>query len=307
MVGSADTFVYSFSCAKAIGFLQGSALDTSMLAPKPVQCDHSRAFTPACLRRAVQQSVASERATAMGDVEAPPLPPLPAVTIVFCGVENVARSRLRAAAPADARTVHKLLRESILCTLKAFPGAYLCQDQELELRFMLAFGSPKVRSGGRHGVAWFWGGIGRACHPLRLQCGDMRGGGEEQCNVTSSLHDERWFFSTTQMFSAPQTALAWCLETQEYLMYLPWPPAVLALPCFQPEIDGQSETLLFRGPRLKMGVCEGRPRSIQPDHLARADYHGHAVNMAARFFGAAAHAGQVGARLQLLSRSHTAL
>ncbi len=46
--------------------------------------------------------------------------------------------------------------------------------------------------------------------------------------------------------------------------------------------------------RLKMGVCEGTPNSIQPDHLGRADYHGESINLAARFMDAAAHGGQVG-------------
>ena len=35
-----------------------------------------------------------------------------------------------------------------------------------------------------------------------------------------------------------------------------------------------------------MGVCEGPPRSIQPDHNGRADYLGDSVNQAARFMDA---------------------
>ena len=38
--------------------------------------------------------------------------------------------------------------------------------------------------------------------------------------------------------------------------------------------------------RLKMGVCEGPPRSIQPDYNGRADYLGDSVNQAARFMDA---------------------
>ena len=38
--------------------------------------------------------------------------------------------------------------------------------------------------------------------------------------------------------------------------------------------------------RLKMGVCEGSPRSIFPDHNGRADYHGASINQAARFMDA---------------------
>lgn len=42
-----------------------------------------------------------------------------------------------------------------------------------------------------------------------------------------------------------------------------------------------------------MGVCEGSPRSIIPDHMGRADFHGAAINTAARYMEVAAHGGQV--------------
>ena len=45
--------------------------------------------------------------------------------------------------------------------------------------------------------------------------------------------------------------------------------------------------------RLRMGVCEGVPRAIVPDHLGRADYHGASINSAARYMDAAAHGGQI--------------
>ncbi len=45
--------------------------------------------------------------------------------------------------------------------------------------------------------------------------------------------------------------------------------------------------------RLKMGICEGCPNTIMPDHLGRADYHGASINQAARYMDAAAHGGQV--------------
>jgi hypothetical protein len=38
--------------------------------------------------------------------------------------------------------------------------------------------------------------------------------------------------------------------------------------------------------RLKMGLCEGQPQSIQPDLYGRADYVGDSVNQAARFMDA---------------------
>ena len=38
--------------------------------------------------------------------------------------------------------------------------------------------------------------------------------------------------------------------------------------------------------RLKMGVCEGSPASIMPDHMGRADYHGACIIQAARIMDA---------------------
>jgi len=45
--------------------------------------------------------------------------------------------------------------------------------------------------------------------------------------------------------------------------------------------------------RLKIGISFGRPDSIQPDHLGRADYHGDCVNSAARFMEGAAQGGMI--------------
>ncbi|GFR47268.1 hypothetical protein Agub_g8955, partial [Astrephomene gubernaculifera] len=45
--------------------------------------------------------------------------------------------------------------------------------------------------------------------------------------------------------------------------------------------------------RMKIGICEGSPRSIIPDHLGRADYHGASINQAARYMDAAAHGGMI--------------
>ena len=67
----------------------------------------------------------------------------------------------------------------------------------------------------------------------------------------------------------------------------PTPPSPL------PFGPGGARTLLFRGPRLKMGVCEGVPSTVLPDHLGRADYHGSSVNQAARYMDAGAHGGQI--------------
>ncbi|KAG1663614.1 hypothetical protein FOA52_009713 [Chlamydomonas sp. UWO 241] len=108
-------------------------------------------------------------------------------------------------------------------------------------------------------------------------------------------------------FLSPADALTWCIALQEALIYLDWPPQVLRT---WPEVratpgeagaagrgsgndNGGTGELLFRGPRLKMGVQEGVPRSVAPDYTGRADYLGDCVNMAARFMDAAAHGGQI--------------
>ena len=115
-----------------------------------------------------------------------------------------------------------------------------------------------------------------------------------------------------------QAAMLWCISVQECAMCVLWPAS-----CLQdwPEEYGAGGQLLFRGPRwavgrraassprqcgdptaqiispfihpamfslfrLKMGVCEGSPRSILPDHMGRADYHGASINQAARFMDA---------------------
>jgi hypothetical protein len=51
-----------------------------------------------------------------------------------------------------------------------------------------------------------------------------------------------------------------------------------------------------------MGLSEGTPKCILPDHLGRADYHGPFVNQAARYADAAAHGGQIVTDTQLAER-----
>ncbi|GAX78736.1 hypothetical protein CEUSTIGMA_g6173.t1 [Chlamydomonas eustigma] len=91
-------------------------------------------------------------------------------------------------------------------------------------------------------------------------------------------------------FAHAEDALYFCTTVQECVMYIDWPDSALKT---WPTVRGEARQLLFRGPRLKMGVCEGVPSSIMPDHMGRADYHGACINQAARFMDAAAHGGQV--------------
>ncbi|GAX78739.1 hypothetical protein CEUSTIGMA_g6176.t1 [Chlamydomonas eustigma] len=92
------------------------------------------------------------------------------------------------------------------------------------------------------------------------------------------------------IFRNAEDALYWCLAVQESIMYMDWMTSVLKH--WPSEFGDRGETL-FRGPRLKMGMCEGIPNSILPDHMGRADYHGACINEAARFMDAGAHGGQV--------------
>ncbi|GAX79287.1 hypothetical protein CEUSTIGMA_g6728.t1 [Chlamydomonas eustigma] len=97
------------------------------------------------------------------------------------------------------------------------------------------------------------------------------------------------------VFSKAEDALLWCLSVQFCVLYSDWPASVLH---HWPEEHGADGRLLFRGPRLKMGVCTGTPSSIIPDHMGRADYLGPCINMAARFMDAAAHGGQIACTMQ---------
>eukprot|EP00798_Chlamydomonas_sp_ICE-L_P008123 gene8123-1370_t len=91
-------------------------------------------------------------------------------------------------------------------------------------------------------------------------------------------------------FHSAHAALTWCLTAQESFLYAKWPKSALG---FWPETRDEHGCLDFRGPRMKMGLCEGSPQTVFPDHLGRADYIGTSVNQAARCMDAGAHGGQV--------------
>ncbi|KAG1677749.1 hypothetical protein FOA52_001061 [Chlamydomonas sp. UWO 241] len=76
-------------------------------------------------------------------------------------------------------------------------------------------------------------------------------------------------------FRSGRVAHLFLAAMQEATMALDWPAAALQQ---WPRVDGPDGLPLFNGPRLKMGVCAGHPRSIMPDYLGRADYLGDAVN-----------------------------
>ena len=168
----------------------------------------------------------------------PVLPQLvmPLVTIVFVCVEGAAALKRRR---STCREIHQLLLTAMRDVLRFVAGGgYWCQHWAGDLKYMLAFSSPRA-------------------------------------------------------------ALEWCLLVQELTMYLPWSQQVLMAKGCMVEYDLRGK-LVFRGPRLKMGVCEGAPQKVMPDHLGRADYYGPSVNQAARYMDAAAHGGQVVADVGLM-------
>ncbi|KAF5843591.1 hypothetical protein DUNSADRAFT_12853 [Dunaliella salina] len=63
-----------------------------------------------------------------------------------------------------------------------------------------------------------------------------------------------------------------------------------------------SSRMHARGCRMKMGLNEGKPDSIQPDYLGRGDYNGDVVNQASRFMEGAAAGGMVSCDEQLARR-----
>lgn len=55
---------------------------------------------------------------------------------------------------------------------------------------------------------------------------------------------------------------------QEAALYLPYPAELLGFSSFGVQLDVRGR-LVFRGPRFKMGLNEGTPTCILPDHLGR--------------------------------------
>ena len=66
-------------------------------------------------------------------------------------------------------------------------------------------------------------------------------------------------------------------QVQEAMMQATWQADVLELPKCQIEMD--ADVMIWNGPRVRMGVCEGEPASVSP-HITsgRADYFGPLVN-----------------------------
>jgi class 3 adenylate cyclase len=95
-------------------------------------------------------------------------------------------------------------------------------------------------------------------------------------------------------FSTTEAAIYCCAQMQLASVFASWPPS--ALKHWPEEKSTRPDgTLLFRGPRIKMGLSEGHVNRIAADWTGRADVHGPSVNQAARFMDAAAWGGQIAA------------
>jgi len=67
---------------------------------------------------------------------------------------------------------------------------------------------------------------------------------------------------------APQRLSTPPPRPQKASLYIPWPGRLLEERACRREEDAAG-CIVFRGPRLKMGLREGVPKSISPDHLGR--------------------------------------
>lgn len=91
------------------------------------------------------------------------------------------------------------------------------------------------------------------------------------------------------------------LQVQDAMMANSWDSNILQLPTCQLESDG--DVILWNGPRVRMGICEGQPASVSPHTTSgRADYFGPLVNRAARFCFGAARGGQITMPLQFAQK-----
>ena len=78
-------------------------------------------------------------------------------------------------------------------------------------------------------------------------------------------------------FQHPIQALQFCIQLQDALMHCSWGTDILQLPKCQVEV--KNHVMLWNGPRVAMGVCEGQPASVSPHTTSgRADYFGPVVN-----------------------------
>jgi hypothetical protein len=189
----------------------------------------------------------------------------------------------------EAHAVSKAIRRCMLQMLDEVQegqhdarDGYLCRCQEADLKYMVAFASP------HKAVQWCLLVQVRRLVLVVVGCGRR---GASASAVRGALGGTKVLPWTLQPTPTLHTHTHNVL--QEAMMYFNWPGHVLAHPGFEEVLNPITGLPVFRGPRLRMGLAEGQPNSVLPDHTGRANYYGHAVNRAARFMDAAAHGGQV--------------
>ena len=78
--------------------------------------------------------------------------------------------------------------------------------------------------------------------------------------------------------SAGQLSVPLLLQMQEVMIQGMWGNDVLALPHCGAELTEDGE-LVYLGPRIRMGMCEGTPTLVMPHTTSgRCDYFGRFVN-----------------------------
>ncbi|KAL0481965.1 adenylate cyclase [Acrasis kona] len=82
-------------------------------------------------------------------------------------------------------------------------------------------------------------------------------------------------------FEDPKKAVEWALHSQKDLLYAEWPPCVMQTFDCRIEWD-EYESVLFRGPRVRMGLHYGYAERVYDVVTKRYDYFGNTVNCAAR-------------------------
>ena len=67
-------------------------------------------------------------------------------------------------------------------------------------------------------------------------------------------------------FHDPIDAISWCLQVQQQLLSLPWPPQLLTQPdaatVYNPD-PALMDVVIFKGLRVRMALHTGKPDAVQ--------------------------------------------
>ena len=163
--------------------------------------------------------------------------------------------------------VHGEMVALVRSALRKIPGGYLVRQQDGDLKYLIAFSNSEA-------ALYF-------CATLQLLA-------LYATWPPSALKhwSEEWDPDTGELLFRWAMALAWPLHGS--CMALAWHLHGSCMALAWPFLDPYPHAtwLILRGPRLKMGMCEGQANSVIPDHLGKADYHGPSINQAARFMDA---------------------